>query len=185
MKNTSSNVNRKNSMRAYLILTLTLLAAIGCTSSYNVSNKPAPDTYSLAQVNENAKNQSFTISTMDGEEIRATDLFVGDDSTTFLQSPTDKRITIATSSVKIITIKSVGAGAIDGLKVGAIAGTPIGLLFGSIAAKLEDNGMAVDWVAATGLIAGTAVLGAGVGALIRHTDEYIFQSKNNNSQKEK
>lgn len=171
-------------MKAYFLFGLTLSVATGCSSSYNVGNEPAPDTYSFAQVNENAKDHSVTIWTMQGEEISATDLFVRGDSTTFLQSTTEKRIAIATSSVETITIKKVGAGAIDGLIPGAIIGVPAGLLLGSIAVAFKDN-RDVDGPVAAGVFAGVAVLGASVGAMIGHTDEYIFQSKSNNSQKEK
>ena len=171
-------------MKTYLLFGLTLSVATSCSSSFNVSNEPAPDKYSFAQVNENAKDHSVTIWTMQGEEIRATDLFVRDDSTTFLQSATKKTITIATSSIETIIIKNAGAGAIDGLIPGAIIGVPAGWLFGSLVAGLDDrNG--VDGPSAAGVFAGTAALGAIVGATIGHTEEYIFQSKNNNSQKEK
>jgi hypothetical protein len=172
-------------MKTYLFLGLTLSVAAGCSSSYEVGNEPAPDKYSFAQVNENAKDNSVTISTMHGDEIRATDLFVSGDSTTFLQSTTEKRITIATSSVGRITIKNAGAGAIDGLIAGAIVGVPAGWIFGSMVSALNDDVNSIDGPAAAVVFAGTAVLGAAVGGAIRHTDVYIFQPTNNNSQKEK
>ncbi len=171
-------------MKTHLLFGLTMSVATGCSSSYHVGNEPAPDTYSFAQVSENAKGYSVTIWTIQGEEIRATDLFVRGDSTSFLQSTTEKRITIATSSVETITIKKAGAGAVDGLIPGAILGVPAGWLVGSMAAAFDDN-RDVDGAVAAGVFAGVVVLSAGVGAAIRHTDEYIFQSKNNNSQKEK
>lgn len=171
-------------MKTYFLFGLTLSVGIGCSSSYDVGNEPAPDKYSFAQVNENANDQSVTIWTIQGEEIRATDLFVRGDSTTFLQSTTKKRIAVATSSVERIAIKNAGAGAIDGLIAGAIVGVPAGWLFGSAVASLNDkNG--VDGPAAAIVFGGTAVLGAVVGGLIHHTDVYIFQSKHSNSQKEK
>ena len=172
-------------MKTCLLIGLTLSVATGCSSSYHVGKEPAPDKYSFAQVNEIAKDHSVTIWTMRGEEIRAACLFVGDDSTTFLHSNTEKRITIATSSVETITIKNVGAGAIDGLIPGAIVGVPAGLLFGSLVAASEDRVNSIDGPSAAGVFAGTAALGALVGAAIGHTDVYIFQSTNNNSQKEK
>ncbi len=171
-------------MKTYLFFVLTMLVAAGCSSSYDVSNEPAPDMYSFAQVNENAKDRSMTIWTTQGEEIRATDLFVRADSTTFRQSTTQKRIVIATSSVERIAIKNAGAGAIDGLIAGAIVGVPAGWVIGSGVAELDDrNG--VDVPSAAIVFGGTALIGAVVGGLIRHTDEYSFQSHDNNSQKEK
>ena len=122
---------------------------------------------------------------MQGEEIKATNLFVSGDSTTFLRSTTEKRITIATSSVGTITIKNVGAGAIDGLIPGAIVGVPAGWLFGSLVAAGEDRVNSIDGPSAAGVFAGAAALGALVGATIGHTDVYIFQSTNSTSQKEK
>lgn len=168
-------------MKTCPVFALTLSLATGCSSTYNVSNEPAPDAYSFTQLNENATDHSVAIRTIEGEEIRATELFVGGDSTSFLESTSDKRITIATSSLETIRIKHVGAGAVDGLVWGTVVGAPIGLLLGSAAAELEDNGQSVDWVAAVGLTAGVAVLGGGMGALIRHTDEYIFELKGNDS----
>lgn len=175
-------------MKTYLLFALTLSVATGCSSSYDVANEPTPGKYSFTQVNENAKDQSFTILTTQGEEIDATDLFVRGDSTSFLEpsvASTNKRSTIATSSVERITIKQTGAGAVDGLVWGAIVGAPIGLLLGSAAAALEDNGEAFDWAVVAGSVAVASVLGGGVGALIRHSDEYIFRSQSNSSQKDK
>jgi hypothetical protein len=172
-------------MKACFLFGLTLSVATGCTSSYDVANEPAPDKHSFAQVNEDAKGQSFTISTVHGEEIDATDLFIGADSASFLEPSvlyTDKRSTIPTSSIKTIIIKHVGAGAVDGLVWGVIVGTPIGALAGAAAEGIQ--GEATPALATASVIVTAAALGAGVGAIIRHTDEYIFQSTNNNSQKE-
>lgn len=171
-------------MKACFLFGLTLSVAAGCSSSYTVGNEPGPDTYSFAQVNENVKDHSVAIRTLQGEEMRATGLFVGSDSTSFLLSSTNKRMTVATASVETITIKKAGAGAINGLIPGAIIGAPAGLLLGSLAVAFKDN-RDVDGPVAAGVFAGVAALGAGVGALIGHTDEYILQSKNNNSQQEK
>lgn len=174
-----------NSMKTCFLFGLTLSVATGCSSSYYVGNEPIPDKYSIAQVNENSKDHSVTIRTMQGEEIGATNLFVSGDSTSFLRSTREKRITIATASVETITIKSVGAGAIDGLIPGAIVGVPAGWIFGSLVAAGEDRVNSIDGPTAAGVFAGTAALGALVGATIGHSDVYIFQSTNNTSQKEK
>jgi len=179
-------------MKVNFLFGLTLSVATGCSSSYYVANEPAPDKYSLAQVNETAKDQSFTISTIHGEEIDATDLFVTGDSTSFLEpsfASTENRSAIPTSSVETITIKDAGAGAVDGLVWGAIVGAAGGLLLGTLAVIAYGLPATEDWVEVTGWVAGTAVVGggvgAGVGALIRHSDEYIFQSQSNSSQEHK
>lgn len=173
-------------MKAYILLGLTLSVATGCSSSYYVSNEPAPDKCSFAQMNENAKDQSSTIVTMQGEEIQATDLFVGGDSTTFLQLTSPKRRTIATSSVKIIRIDNVRTGAVDGLIRGALVGGGVGLLFQALATALGQPGSVLNTLGNVGgPIAGGALLGAGVGAIVRHTDRYFFQTQSDDSQKGK
>ena len=176
---------RDNSMKTCLLFGLTLSVAAGCSSSYYVADESAWHTYSLAQMNEIAKNQSVTISTIHGEVTDAADLSVRGDSTTFLQSTSQHRITIPSTSVETIAIDNVGAGAIDGLVLGALIGIPIGLLLGSAAASLEDNGDDFDWAVVAGSVGVAGIVGAGVGALIGHTDEYSFQSNIKSSQKEK
>jgi UDP-N-acetylmuramyl pentapeptide synthase len=108
-------------MRAYVLLGLTLSVSSGCSSTYEVRD--------FAKVNEKAVDNTVTISTKEGEEMRAKDLSVRDDSTTFLEVTTEKRITITTLSVGTFAMNNVGAGAIDGLFGGAIVGAPMGALW--------------------------------------------------------
>jgi hypothetical protein len=151
-------------MRAYCLIVLIPLIATGCSSSYDVSD--------YAQINEKALDQSVTVAASEWGKIRGTDLFVRADSTTFLESATEKRIVIATSSVKSVAINSTREGAVDGLIAGAIIGAPLGALFSAYATGMGGGGFDVG--ALVGPIVGAAALGAGIGALIGHTDRYNF-----------
>jgi len=155
-------------MRAYCLIVLIPLIATGCSSSYDVSD--------YAQINENALDQSVTVATWEWGKIRGTDLFLRGDSTTFLEPATEKRIVIATSSVKSVAMNNTGGGAVDGLIAGAIVGAPLGALFSAYATgmKAEKGGGGFDVGALVVPIVGAAALGAGIGALIGHTDTYNF-----------
>jgi hypothetical protein len=172
-------------MKIHFFLGLILSAATGCSSSSYVGKEPARDTCSFAQLNENCKGHIVAIWTLQGEEIMANDLFVDPDSTTFQESTTEKRTAIVTSSVERVTIRRVGAGAIDGIIWGAIVGAPIGVFLGAAAAALEDSGDKLDGAVVAGSIAVASALGAGVGALARHTDEYVFPSGKSSHRKGK
>jgi hypothetical protein len=161
-------------MRPNLFFVLAIPVAIGCSSSYEAGTNAALDKSFLVQVNENARDRHVAITTSDGKGISATRLLVGRDSTSFLESTTDTRMTIATSSVGIVRITHAGAGAVDGLFWGALIGTPIGIFLGKGAAVLEDNGDFLDWMVVAGSVGASGVIGAIVGVSIRHTDEYIF-----------
>ena len=151
-------------MRTDSVIGLALLIATGCSSSYDVSD--------YARVNESALDQSVTVATWEWGKIKGTDLFVRGDSTTFLESASEKRIVIPTSSVKSVAMNRTGGGAVDGLIAGAIVGVPLGVLFSAFATGLEGGGYDVG--ALIGPIVGAAALGAGIGALIGHTDTYNF-----------
>jgi len=167
---------RDNSMKACFLFGPILSVVAGCTSSYDVANESSPDKYSFAQVNEDAKDQSFTISTVHGEEIDATDLFIGADSASFLEPSvlyTDKRSTIPTSSVETITMRRADwvAGA-EGFGIGFLSGAMLGVLLAS-----GGNGDTPLIEGSVGVGAVTGFLGAIVGVIVGHKYEYQFANK--------
>ena len=175
-------------MKAWFLFGLILSAVTGCTSSYDVANEPVPiqhwprtpDKYSFAQVNEDAKDQFFTISTVHGEEIDATDLFIRGDSTSFLEPSVASGSTIATSSVETITIKKAWVGGLEGFGFGFIPGA----VLGGVAGDHSSGEVEFAWYEGAVVVGTvTGVIGGIIGLIVGHTYEYQFVNKADSSKK--
>jgi hypothetical protein len=181
-------------IRLILISAIVLLA--GCTSTYSVKSdpflfkvKPLPSggkvmDYYCAMVNEKTKGKIVVVSTVQNENIKAVILHVAADSISFVNIDAGFKQNIPTSSLHSISLKNSGTAALDGFMYGGAIGsltglilTPIELGHGGGQMNFFPVGVLYLYYASLGAVGGS-VLGSAIGAIIGHTDKYIFEPNN-------
>jgi hypothetical protein len=139
--------------------------------------------YSYREMNEDLKGKDVTIELKDGRDISAKEVKISDDSVSWVDASSDRTFGIVTTDVKTVVDNKHWVGALEGMGFGMLVGGAVGIIL-NFSTESQAAGL-YDWTVVAGSVGVAGVLGAGVGALIGHTDEYIFQSKINSPQKGK
>jgi len=141
----------------------------------NLKNSESPESF-YSKVNNAIAGKTTTITTISGESYEGIHVTVAHDSTKWFSESTRKREIYPTNQIHMVYTKDHIKGAVGGLTIGLIVG--IAVAVGAIIVHLnttEDE--AGDMSGVAFLVGGTALgllIGSGVGAIMGHKDEYIF-----------
>jgi small nuclear ribonucleoprotein (snRNP)-like protein len=135
----------------------------GCKSTYQLTN--------CSEIEQEIYGESVIIKMTNGETYEGKLIETGLDSLTFVHSSSKKEFMVPSSAIKKIIYKRSGKGALDGFLYGYLTGAGIGVIYFSVG---HPNFWGILLLSAVfGVPSG--LIGVPVGAVIGHTDEYIFE----------
>ena len=162
----------QNVLRVFLTFALIFSS---CTQVRNIKNSREPESF-YSKVTKAAYGKTVTITATSGESYEGTDVVVASDSTQWILESSGELMIYPTDLIHLVIIKDHFKGFVGGLTVGLLAG--IAVAVGAIIVHLnttEDE--AGDMTGAAFLVGGVTLgvlVGSGIGAVIGHKDEYIF-----------
>jgi len=155
-----------------VLLTFALIFS-SCTQVRNIKNSQEPEFY-YPKVTKAAHGKTATIIATDGESYAGTDLIVTPDSTKWVVESSGEQMIYPTSQIHQVFVKDRFKGFVGGFLFGIPAG--LGALF--IGSRLDlDLNLPEGFNQVHALIIGVtvgALVGAGIGTVVAHKDEYIF-----------
>ena len=158
-------------MQIVLRLLLTFAICISsCTQVRNIKDAQEPESF-YSKVNKAVKGKAVTIITTSGESYEGTDVVVASDSTQWVLESSGEQVVYPTDQIHMVRIKDHSKGMIGG----CISGLVLGLAAAAVVTFIMPE--SVDGLSAIimGPLIGISV-GAGIGAVRGHRDEYIINT---------
>ncbi len=167
-------------MRNIALLTLAVFLT-ACSHTYRLTESSPGRFYQ--NTNQAAKKKEAQIELVNHEIFKGKGIYVTEDSTSWLDADTGVQRTVATSSIKKISItkRNAGKGFLFGFLTGAAAGITMGLAQGeSDCSEAIGDGFCLekDDAAAFGAVVlgvPSGLVGLVAGAATKTTDSYEFQ----------
>ena len=162
----------KNVFRVFLTFALIFSS---CSQVRNIKNSESPESF-YSKVTKAAYGKTVTLITTNCESYEGTNVIVASDSTRWVLVSSGERAICSTDQIHMIYTKDHIKGAVGGLTIGLIAGIVVAV--GAIIVHLnttEDE--AGDMSGIAFLVGGVTLgvlVGSGMGAVMGHKDEYIF-----------
>lgn len=166
-------------MKPILIpFSLLILSFLGCVSSRHVENNPG---YGYAIVNVRSQTGKAYIRLADGKKMKAFNIYMQSDSTSWTDPGTGNIMTIATQRIYSVSFKNRGRGALEGLGIGFL----VGVVWGTVAGyalgddppnilydRMSAGEKSIILGVGLGLFGG--VIGLPIGAAIGSREVYYF-----------
>jgi hypothetical protein len=155
-----------------VFLTFALIFS-SCTQVRNIKNSQEPEAY-YTQVTKVSIGKISTIITTSGKSYEGIHLRVSSDSTKWVLESSGERMIYPTDKIHKVRIRDHFKGAVGGFIIGIPAGFVAMLIVGRSGIDLPDAG---EFSGLVYLIYATtigALVGAGIGAITGHKDEYII-----------
>jgi hypothetical protein len=154
-------------MRMRFCYPLLFVLILGCSHPHYISSINSDEGKSLER---RASKSSCAVVLVDGREYSATNLTLGQDSTTWVSKKTGERGGVATHEIEKIVFVSRGTGVAEGALVGFAAGASLGALLGVLSGEDCEESTGEICISRHGAVSiGIVVFGlpvALVGALI-------------------
>ena len=165
-----------------IVLIMSLLVSIGCSSSYEVSSSANSST-SFDTFNMEVSDRSATIVFQDNSELNVGNIIATPDSTRFLLD-NDSTVVVPTHTIKKVVVKNHVIGLLEGF------GWGVGLAVATItvvAIANGNNGGSNRGIGGSSLFetylffggilgAGLGIIGGTIGVIAGHSYEYNFRN---------
>ena len=163
-------------MQNVLRVLLTFAICISsCSQVRNIKNSKEPESF-YSKVTKAVYGKTVTITTTNGDLYEGTDVIVAYDSTQWVLESSGERVIHPTDQIHKVRIKDHSKGMVGGFTTGLVIGVVAAVAVVYIVPESggSQHGMGGEGaVLVLGTMIGSAV-GAGVGAVRGHRDEYIM-----------
>lgn len=168
-----------------LICTFAMLCLLGCTTSHellSVEKGGEGNSVSFATFNTYARDRFVSLTLTNGAQLQGAEIFVRNDSTSFLNDESGTLQTVSTSAIMNMEIKSRTLGTLEGALLGSAIGACAFAGIRSImdsGAELSTSNLSLSPIIGSGAARGAAIgglAGALVGLARGHTYRYEVKS---------
>jgi hypothetical protein len=167
-------------MKTFLSLIFLALILTSCSSTYYIKHEKKI----IEDLNKELENENVTIIMKNGQEIEGKQVYVSTSSIDYLDPETNEPQFVSSSTINSIIINDNSTGALEGLGVGALAGIVAGTLAEKSSEPKENKSGTMlknvgSGISSLVLLTISSFAGLITGAIIGHSDNYIFTDPQN------